>query len=133
VLWAVSLQIIFFPIDRYSSNYQVEGNCITFRGFSEVPLAQEHAQDVSKMRFWTATGPIWCALLDLACGCPKLCSKDILGVLLCKGNSTEASKSYTIPFLLDNWKNICLGRILLKAYTTQPEYSGHFREHLPGL
>src|SRR6202050_570414 len=77
--------------------YLVEGDHIGFEGFSGVLLAQEHAQDFPRMRFWTATVPIWRTLPDLACGCPKLRSGDILGMLLCKENSVEASKNYMVP------------------------------------
>jgi len=97
VLWAVSLQIISL-LDRYPFNYLVEGDHIGFEGFSGVLLAQEHAQDFPRMRFWTATVPIWRTLPDLACGCPKLRSGDILGMLWCKEKSSKASKNYIVPF-----------------------------------
>jgi hypothetical protein len=54
VLWAVGLQIIYL-VDGYAFNYVVEGDHIISGGFSGVPPAQEHAQDVLRMRFWTAT------------------------------------------------------------------------------
>ena len=54
VLWAVGLQIICL-LDRYPSNYLVEGDHIIFGGFSGVPLEQEHAQDVHRTKFFTAT------------------------------------------------------------------------------
>ena len=54
VLWAVSLQIISL-LDRYTSNYSVEGDHIIFLAFHRVLLAQEHAQDVPRTKFWTAT------------------------------------------------------------------------------
>ena len=42
VLWAVDLQIICL-LDRYPSNYLVEGDHIIFGSFSKVPLAQDTA------------------------------------------------------------------------------------------
>ena len=54
VLWAVGLQIICL-VDGYPFNYLVEGGHINFIGFSGVPLAQKHAQDVHRTKFWTAT------------------------------------------------------------------------------
>ena len=54
VLWAVSLQIISLP-DKYPFNCLVEGDHINFGGFRGVLLAQEHAQDLPRTKFWTAT------------------------------------------------------------------------------
>jgi hypothetical protein len=54
VLWAVGLQIICL-LDRYPSNYLVEGDHIIFEGFSGVLLEQEQAQDVPRAKFCTAT------------------------------------------------------------------------------
>src|SRR6202453_3066590 len=54
VLWAVSLQIISL-LDRYPFNHPVKGDNIIFGGFGGLLLAPEHAQDVPRTKFWTAT------------------------------------------------------------------------------
>jgi hypothetical protein len=51
VLWAVGLQIICL-LDGYPFNCLVEGNHMIFGGFSGVPLAEKHVQDVPHCRQW---------------------------------------------------------------------------------
>src|ERR1700683_2390911 len=67
VLWLVGIQIIYLS-DEYHSIYLVEGTHIIFGRSSVVPHANEHAQDVPRMKFCSATTPIRYELPDLACG-----------------------------------------------------------------
>src|SRR6202050_1369390 len=58
-----------------------------------------------------------------------------LGHALVQGELCGSLKKLYGPFLLNNWKHICLASLLFEGLQpkAQPAHSGHFGEHLPGL
>ena len=130
VPWAVGLQIICL-LDGYPFNYLVNENHMIFGGFRGVPLAQEHVQNVHRMRFLAATVPFSKFSMWLS----KTLFEGHLGHALVQGELHWSLQKLYGSHWLDDWKDMHFVSILFEGLqpAALPAYYGCLREHLPGL